>query len=180
MSLLDLFRRKKNREEPTAAIIGKLPSISSRFTPGRVFFFAGTPTNVNHDIHVSVTEDGSLEGLPVSWIRQIGTQITKAEQNQNPEVVKKVLQYYNFSVKKHGVQGQEIKHIFTERDIAEESKEMDLYMKSKDAHKSKESNISSDSPENCLIHLEKYAEAFKEVGFHRSNIFLVPEQRYLQ
>ncbi|ENN75262.1 serine/threonine-protein kinase PAK 2 [Dendroctonus ponderosae] len=135
MSLRDLFRRKKTREEPTAAIIG-------------------TPTNVNHDIHVSVTEDGSLEGLPVSWIRQIGTQITKAEQNQNPEVVKKVLQFYNFSVKKHGVQGQEIKHIFTERDIAEESKEMDLYMKSKDAHKSKESNISSDGSQNSLIHLE--------------------------
>ncbi|CAG9772400.1 unnamed protein product [Ceutorhynchus assimilis] len=129
MSFVNIFKRRKPKEETTAAIIG-------------------TPTNVNHDIHVSVTADGSLEGLPGSWLRQIGTQITKAEQNENPEVVKKVLQYYNFSVKKHGVPGQEIvKHIFTEHDIAEESKEMDLYMQSKDAHKSKDSDLSSEDSE---------------------------------
>ncbi|KAL1514301.1 hypothetical protein ABEB36_003580 [Hypothenemus hampei] len=127
----NLFKRRKHREETTAAIIG-------------------TPTNVNHDIHVSVTKDGVLEGLPSSWLRQMGTQITKDEQNQNPEVVKKVLQYYNFSVKKHGGQAQEVKHIFTEQDIAEESKEIDLYMKSKDAHKSKDSNLSSDDSEKSV------------------------------
>lgn len=132
-----LFNRKKNkqREETTAAIIGK-------------------PTNVNHDIHVTVTSDGILEGLPSSWVRQIGTQITKAEQHENPEVVKKVLQYYNFSVKKHGAQPAEIKHIFTEKDIDEESKEMDLYMKSKDAHKSKDSDLSGDSNKSSISEYE--------------------------
>ncbi|XP_050293169.1 serine/threonine-protein kinase PAK 1 [Anthonomus grandis grandis] len=136
MSFVSLFKKRKPRDEaalPTAAIIG-------------------APTNVNHDIHVSVTKDGVLEGLPSCWIRQIGTQITKDEQNQNPEVVKKVLQYYNFSVKKQqqGGQAKDIKHIFTERDIAEESIEMDLYMKSRDAHKSKDSDevISSDDCSN--------------------------------
>ncbi|XP_060527093.1 serine/threonine-protein kinase PAK 1 [Cylas formicarius] len=127
MSFYSMFKKKKHREEyNTAAVIGK-------------------PTNVNHDIHVTVTEEGVLEGLPSSWVRQIGTQITKAEQNENPEVVKKVLQYYNFSVKKQNHAAQEIKHIFTENDIAEESKQIDLYMKSKDAHKSKDSNLSDDS-----------------------------------
>ncbi|XP_066149903.1 serine/threonine-protein kinase PAK 2 [Euwallacea fornicatus] len=126
MSFVNIFKRKKPREEERIATI------------------IGTPTNVNHDIHVSVTADGVLQGLPTSWLRQMGTQITKDEQKENPEVVKKVLQYYNFSVKKHG---QEIKHIFTERDIAEESKQMDLYMQSRDAHKSKDSNLSSDESE---------------------------------
>lgn len=111
---------------------------------------------MNHDIHVHVTPDGVLEGLPSSWLRQMGTQITKAEQSQNPEVVKKVLQYYNFSVKKQGVQGQEIKHIFTEEDIDEESKEIDLYVKSKDAHKSKDSNLSADDSEKLISNSERY------------------------
>ncbi|KAF7280358.1 p21 (RAC1) activated kinase 3 [Rhynchophorus ferrugineus] len=121
-----LFKRKKARDEPTAAVIGN-------------------PTNVNHDIHVIVDSDGLLKGLPSSWVRQIGTQITKAEQNENPEVVKKVLQYYNYSVKKQGAQGPDIKHIYTQKDIDEESKEIDMYLKSKDAHKSKDSNLSDDS-----------------------------------
>lgn len=121
-----MFKRKKPREETTAAIIGN-------------------PTNVNHDIHVTVTSDGILEGLPSSWVRQIGTQITKAEQHENPEVVKKVLQYYNYSVKKHAGPTPDIKHIYTQKDIDEESKQMDLYMQSKDAHKSKDSNLSDDS-----------------------------------
>lgn len=143
MNFSKLFGRRKKQphDEPTAAIIG-------------------TPTNVNHDIHVRVTADGELEGLPVAWLRQIGTQITKDEQTQNPEVVKQVLQYYNFSVKKQGAhQGQEIKHIFTEQDIDEESKQLDLYLHSKDAHKSKDSNLSSDNESN---------------GFDRSTFTVAP------
>lgn len=124
-----LFKRKKPREESIGPIIG-------------------TPTNVNHDLHVTVTSDGILEGLPSSWVRQIGTQISKAEQYKNPEVVKKVLQYYNYNVKKHGGAAPEIKHIFTEQDADEESKEMDLYLKSKDAHKSKDSNLCKDADES--------------------------------
>lgn len=130
MSFYSLFKKKPHREESTstAAIIGH-------------------PTNVNHDIHVTVDANGALSGLPNSWIRQIGTQITKDEQQDNPLVVKQVLQYYNYSIKKqqdntNGV--QEFKHIITEEDIVEESKEIDQYMHSKDAHKSKDSDLSED------------------------------------
>ncbi|CAH2016423.1 unnamed protein product, partial [Acanthoscelides obtectus] len=90
----------------------------------------GAPTNVNHDIHVTVSVDGILTGLPSSWMRQIGTQITKDEQKENPLVVKQ--------------EGQEYKHIITEDDIHEESKQIDLYTQSKDAHKSSDSALSSE------------------------------------
>lgn len=126
MSFNFFFKRRHTREENnTAAVIG-------------------TPTNVNHDIHVTVNKEGILEGLPSAWMRQIGTQITKDEQKENPLVVKQVLQYYNYSIKKGYENGQEYKHIVTERDIVEESKQIDLYMHSRDAHKSKDSDLSDD------------------------------------
>nr|CAH7717424.1 unnamed protein product [Callosobruchus chinensis] len=120
-----LFKRKPRREENNIAVIG-------------------APTNVNHDIHVTVSVDGILTGLPSSWMRQIGTQITKDEQKENPLVVKQVLQYYNYSIKKNIQEGQEYKHIITEDDIHEESKQIDLYTQSKDAHKSSDSTLSSE------------------------------------
>lgn len=126
MSFNFFFKRRHTREENnTAAVIGK-------------------PTNVNHDIHVTVNKEGILEGLPSAWMRQIGTQITKDEQKENPLVVKQVLQYYNYSIKKGNENGQEYKHIVTEKDIVEESKQIDLYMHSRDAHKSKDSGLADD------------------------------------
>lgn len=104
----------------------------------------GIPTNVNHDIHVSVDAFGNLDGLPSAWLRQIGTQITKDEQKNNPEAVRQAVKYYNYSMKKQ--EKGEMKHIITEKDIDEESKEIDQYMKSKDAHKSKDSDLSDDTP----------------------------------
>lgn len=65
--------------------------------------------------------------------------------------MKKVLQYYNYSVKKQGAQGPDIKHIYTQKDIDEESKEIDMYLKSKDAHKSKDSNLSDDSDKSLTF-----------------------------
>lgn len=94
------------------------------------------PTNVNHDIHVSVNADGELEGLPSAWLRQIGTQITRDEQVNNPIAVRQAVKYYNYSIKKQ--EKGEVKHILTEPLIAEETKEIDKYMNSKDAHKSKD------------------------------------------
>ncbi|XP_072384989.1 serine/threonine-protein kinase PAK 1 [Diabrotica undecimpunctata] len=124
-----LFRKKQHKEEPNIAVIG-------------------TPTNVNHDIHVTVNDEGKLTGLPSAWMRQIGTQITKDEQRENPLVVKQVLQYYNFSIKKGNEERAEFKHIVTERDLVEESKQIDLYTLSKDAHKSKDSLSDSEQKDD--------------------------------
>ncbi|KAG5882642.1 hypothetical protein JTB14_025115 [Gonioctena quinquepunctata] len=132
MSFSSFFRRKPAREENNIAVIG-------------------TPTNVNHDIHVTINEKGILTGLPSAWMRQIGTQITKDEQLENPLVVKQVLQYYNYSIKKGNANGQEYKHIVTEKDIVEESKQIDLYMHSKDAHKSKDSILSGESDNSSSL-----------------------------
>lgn len=120
MSLTKFFKRSKPREEYVgASVIGK-------------------PTNVNHDIHVSKNEKtGQLEGLPSAWIRQIGNQITQDEQNRDPTAVYMALKFYNYSIKKKE-EGEPFKQIMTEEDIAEESKEIDNFMNSKDAHKSKD------------------------------------------
>lgn len=104
----------------------------------------GQPTNVNHDIHVSVDKDGNLAGLPSAWLRQIGTQITKDEQETNPLAVKQAVRYYNYSMKKQ--EKGEVKHILTEKAIEEESEEIDMYMNSKDAHKSKDSGLDEAEP----------------------------------
>lgn len=114
-----LFKRKtREREEhPAAAVIG-------------------IPTNVIHDIHVVRDVTGALIGLPSAWQKQIASQLTEAEQRHNPELVKKVVNYYNFT--KDKPENTEFKQIVTEKDIIDESKEIDEYMNSKDAHKSRE------------------------------------------
>lgn len=86
----------------------------------------GAPTNVNRVIHVTIDDKGILKGLPSSWLNQIGGQITKDEQKENPLVVKQVLQYYNYTIKKGNEDGQEFKPLLTEKDIDEESKKIDL------------------------------------------------------
>lgn len=86
----------------------------------------GAPTNVNRVIHVTIDDNGLLKGLPPSWLNQIGGQITKDEQIENPLVVKQVLQYYNYTIKKVNGEDQEFKPIVTEKDIDEESKKIDL------------------------------------------------------
>lgn len=121
MSFSQLFRRRARDREETSGLT-----------------VIGPPTNVNHDIHVTVDQKGTLVGLPSSWIKQIGSQITEAEQKGNPEAVKHVLKFYNYSKNKAEQNGQEFKTIVTEDDIVEESKEIDEYMNSKDAHKSRD------------------------------------------
>lgn len=108
----------------------------------------GTPTNVNHDIHVSVNKDGILEGLPSAWCRQIGNQISKAEQENNPLAVKQVLVLINFlnSKKYLGENGvPQFKPFITENYIDEESEEIRRFENSKEAHTSQESILSSSS-----------------------------------
>lgn len=104
----------------------------------------GPPTNVNHDIHVSKNKiTGQLEGLPTAWMRQIGNQITKAEQSDNPAAVLQAVKFYNYSMKKKE-EPQGFKVFITERDIDEETEAMDKFMKAKGRHQSKDSDISED------------------------------------
>lgn len=139
MSFASFFKRKhKEKEDNNLAVIG-------------------IPTNVKHGIHVTINSEGILTGLPSAWMKQIDSQITKDEQKENPLVVKQVLQYYNYSNKKGNQDGQVYKHIVTEEDIDEESKQIDMYMHSRDAHTSKdsilsetdESSIADKKNENC-------------------------------
>lgn len=104
----------------------------------------GAPTNVNRVIHVTIDDKGILKGLPDSWLNQIGGQITKDEQIENPLVVKQVLQYYNYTIKKVNADVQEFKPIVTEKDIDEESKRIDLIYP-QDANKHTNYDISPDA-----------------------------------
>lgn len=99
----------------------------------------GEPTNVNHDIHVSKNMvTGKLEGLPTAWLRQISYQITEQEKSQNPSAVVDAVKYYNYSMKK---KEPEAFKLITEEDIDEETADMENFMQSRDAHKSKDSDI---------------------------------------
>ncbi|GJQ77630.1 Pak3 [Trypoxylus dichotomus] len=105
----------------------------------------GEPTNVNHDIHVSKNKvTGQLEGLPTAWLKQISYQITEQEKCQNPGAVVDAVKYYNYSMKKK--EPESFKFI-TEEGIDEETADMENFMQSRDAHKSKDSDISDDEPQ---------------------------------
>lgn len=99
----------------------------------------GPPTNVIRDIHViKNAETGQLEGLPTAWMRQIGNQITKAEQSNNPDAVLQAVKYYNYSMKRKD-EPQEFKPFITEKDIHEETEALDKFMASRGAHESTDS-----------------------------------------
>ncbi|KAF4533256.1 hypothetical protein B566_EDAN005172 [Ephemera danica] len=86
----------------------------------------GHPTNVHHEFHVSKNkETGQLEGLPDSWTRFMNTQISKAEQNENPGAVLQAIKFYNYSIKKKPSDAQFFKPLVTEKVIEEESEEIE-------------------------------------------------------
>lgn len=108
----------------------------------------GHPTNVMHDIHVSKNKQtGQLEGLPESWRRLVGKQITQDEQTENPKAVLQAVKYYNYSIKKQGGAAEPFKPFMTEKDCYDESEEIEKFMDSKEAHSSRESDKSS-SPDS--------------------------------
>lgn len=115
---MKLFKRESAREDNSPSVIGN-------------------PTNVQHDIHVIKNAAGHLEGLPEAWIRQIGNQITKAEQSNNPDAVLQAVKYYNYSMKKK--EPEPFKVFITEEEVIEETKAIDNFMNSRDAHQSKDS-----------------------------------------
>lgn len=101
----------------------------------------GMPTNVVHDIHVGKnTTTGELEGLPKAWQRIMNAQITKDEQNQNPDAAYQAVRFYNYSIKKKdGSADTPFKPFITEAVINEESEEMNNYVNLKITHKSQDS-----------------------------------------
>jgi hypothetical protein len=69
--ITSLFRgRDKNNKDPQINTISEI----------------GLPTNVVRGIHVSKNPlTGDIEGLPKKWQDLLKTQITEAEQNENPD-----------------------------------------------------------------------------------------------
>ncbi|XP_032593703.1 serine/threonine-protein kinase PAK 2 [Drosophila grimshawi] len=101
------------------------------------------PTNFQRHFHVSRNQEtGDLEGLPTPWVRLMNTQITRDEQDKNPDAAYHAVKYYNYSIKK---KEQEVfKPFITEDVIHEESKEIDNYVNYKNKHKSQDVDKSSD------------------------------------
>ncbi|CAB3379256.1 Hypothetical predicted protein [Cloeon dipterum] len=113
-------------------LINKLNKLSARksstgATPtAPVVMNIGIPTNVNRGIHVKRNEEtGKLEGLPSEWMCLLNTQITKAEQDENPDAAIQALKYYNYSIKKKPSNNNMFKPIITEKAIPDESDEIE-------------------------------------------------------
>lgn len=78
----------------------------------------------------------------------MNAQITKDEQKKNPDAAYQALKFYNFQIdqKKREEKTEGVfKPLVTERDIEDESKDLDDYVKLGDVHKSQDSFGSSDS-----------------------------------
>ncbi|XP_054743183.1 serine/threonine-protein kinase PAK 3 [Anastrepha obliqua] len=103
----------------------------------------GNPTNFQRHYHVSRNEEtGYLEGLPASWTRLMNAQITRDEQDKNPDAAYHAVKYYNYSIKKKD--NEVFKPFITEEAIHEESKEIDNYVNYKNKHKSHDPDKSDD------------------------------------
>ncbi|XP_030376044.1 serine/threonine-protein kinase PAK 2 [Scaptodrosophila lebanonensis] len=97
----------------------------------------GEPTNFQRHFHVSRNQEtGDLEGLPAPWLRLMNTQITRDEQDKNPDAAYHAVKYYNYSIKKK--ENEVFKPLITELVIHEESKEIDNYLNYKNKHKSQD------------------------------------------
>ncbi|XP_068154320.1 serine/threonine-protein kinase PAK 2 [Drosophila tropicalis] len=103
----------------------------------------GAPTNFQRHFHVSRNQEtGDLEGLPAPWVRLMNTQITRDEQDKNPDAAYHAVKYYNYSIKKK--ENEVFKPFITEDVIHEESKEIENYVNYKNKHKSQDPEKSDD------------------------------------
>ncbi|XP_017771418.1 PREDICTED: serine/threonine-protein kinase PAK 1 [Nicrophorus vespilloides] len=94
----------------------------------------GSPTNVQHDIHVHKTDDGKLEGLPTAWQKQIQSQFTEDELSHNYQAAVNAVKYLNYTAThKHG----DFKFFITEKNIEEETNAIDRFME-KGGHSSRD------------------------------------------
>ena len=104
----------------------------------------GNPTNFQRHYHVSRNEEtGVLEGLPAPWLRLMNGQISKDEQNKNPDAAYQAVKFYNYSIKKKENEAI-FKPFITEEAIHEESKEIDNYVNYKNKHKSQDLDSAED------------------------------------
>lgn len=104
----------------------------------------GNPTNFQRHFHVSRNEEtGVLEGLPAPWMRLMNAQITRDEQDKNPDAAYQAVKFYNYSIKKKENDAI-FKPFITEEAIHEESKEIDNYVNYKYNHKSLDLDKSDD------------------------------------
>ncbi|CAG2055338.1 unnamed protein product [Timema podura] len=105
----------------------------------------GPPTNVHHQYHVRRNQEtGQLEGLPESWKRLINTQISKQEQNENPDATLQAIRFYSYSMKKKHT--ELFKPFLTEKEIKEEDEEI-LGCETS----SKEDSLHSESSDNSGV-----------------------------
>lgn len=103
----------------------------------------GMPTNVKQHIHVSKnSETGMLEGLPSSWQRLLNTQITPAEQNENPDAAIQAVKFHMYSMKNKKAAGEPFKPFVTPEAITEEDLEIEKLLDHKNAHQSQDSDLS--------------------------------------
>lgn len=102
----------------------------------------GMPTNVKQHIHVSKnSETGQLEGLPSSWLRLLNTQITPAEQNENPDAAIQAVKFHMYTIKKDGRKDEPFKPFVTAEAITEEDLEIEKLLDKKN-HQSQDSDLS--------------------------------------
>lgn len=103
----------------------------------------GMPTNVKQHIHVSKnSETGMLEGLPSSWLKLLNTQITPAEQNENPDAAIQAVKFHMYTIKKEKAQDEPFKPFVTQEVITEEDIEIEKLLDHKNAHQSQDSDLS--------------------------------------
>lgn len=103
----------------------------------------GMPTNVKQHIHVSKnSETGQLEGLPASWLRLLNTQITPAEQHENPDAAIQAVKFHMYTIKNQKTAGEPFKPFVTPEAITEEDKEIEKLLDHKNAHQSQDSDLS--------------------------------------
>lgn len=103
----------------------------------------GMPTNVKQHIHVSKnSETGMLEGLPSSWQRLLNTQITPAEQHENPDAAAAAVKFHIYTIKKEKAPNEPFKPFVTEQAITEEDLEIEKLLDKKNAHQSQDSDLS--------------------------------------
>lgn len=103
----------------------------------------GMPTNVKQHLHVSKnSETGMLEGLPTAWLRLINTQITAAEQSENPDAAIQAVKFHMYTIKKEKAQDEPFKPFVTQEVITEEDIEIEKLLDHKKAHQSQDSDLS--------------------------------------
>lgn len=104
----------------------------------------GMPTDVKQHIHVSKnSETGMLEGLPTSWLRLLNTQITPAEQNENPDAAIQAVKFHMYTIKKEKAPDEPFKPFLTAEAITEEDKEIEeLLVHKNQKNQSQDSDLS--------------------------------------